>query len=842
MAQDGGVGADEPYEGSMVVRVRFEGLNRTSPQLLWNNLRTTEGAALDWEVVREDVRTLERLGRFSDIEAGVESSGGGVAVVFTFIEAPIVEDVVVVGNRQLTDEEIREVVQDSVRLASGVPIDEFQIGQAQSAIEDLYRTKGYYQVEVSIDKSELGDSGIVVFRVREGERIKVTSIRFEGNESFLSKELRPSIKTRIAGWFNAGPLDDGVLDRDVAALVRFYKDRGYIDVRASREITPSPNGKEAIVAYVIDEGRLYTLRSVVVRNANPGARTFGFLSRDIDEAQVRALVSEEDFASLRAYGLSSGQQEGLERASEESGFEEIRAWVLEAVRRNDRRIEQPLDVLTPEQVAGIMEIKRGDVYSVDRIRKSVGAIREAYLKMGYVDSSVVQREIRANESSEVDLVLSIREGGRYRTGMVHVQGNDLTQQKVIRREIQNRPDRWLDATEVTETQRRLNEGQLFAPNARVTIQAADPDMPGFRDVLVQVEETNTGRVSFGAAVSSDSGVAGLINLNQRNFDLFDTPDSVDEFVKGRSFRGAGQTFNLMLQPGTEQSVYSVALTEPDLFETPYSVTGEVFFRDREFDEYDEERYGGRLGFGRRFGRQWTGNISLRAESIQLSEIDPGSSVDVFEVEDRQEITSLGFGLIRTTADSRFRPSKGARTEIGFERVGLLGGDFDYTKLTAEHQVFITLDEDILGRKTVLKIEGRVGVIPEEDEAPVFERFYLGGRSFRGFRFRGIGPVGIKNNSGKPGDDHVGGDMLLFAGMQVERPMWKDMFAVVGFVDSGTISDDIEIEEYRVTAGFGIRLYLPQFGNAPLAFDFAFPVVKESTDETQVFSFSIDVPF
>ena len=201
---------DEPYGGSLVTQVRFEGITRTSGQLLRNNTRTMEGAALDWQVVREDVRTLERLGRFSDIQASVQPDGsGGVVVIFTFVEAPIVEDVVVVGNRQISDEEIRAIVRDSVRLLSGVPIDEFQIAQAQRAVEDLYREKGYYQVQVSIDRSELDDAGIVVFRVREGERIKVTSIQFDGNEAFRAKELRSNVKTKTAGILNAGPLDDG---------------------------------------------------------------------------------------------------------------------------------------------------------------------------------------------------------------------------------------------------------------------------------------------------------------------------------------------------------------------------------------------------------------------------------------------------------------------------------------------------------------------------------------------------------------------------------------------------------------------------------------------------------
>ena len=65
---------------------------------------------------------------------------------------------------------------------------------------------------------------------------------------------------------------------------------------------------------------------------------------------------------------------------------------------------------------------------------------------------------------------------------------------------------------------------------------------------------------------------------------------------------------------------------------------------------------------------------------------------------------------------------------------------------------------------------------------------------------------------------------------------------MAFIDSGTVTEDPGFDQYRVSVGFGVRLYIPQFGPAPLAFDFAFPVLKEDTDETQVFSFSAEIPF
>ena len=345
-----------------------------------------------------------------------------------------------------------------------------------------------------------------------------------------------------------------------------------------------------------------------------------------------------------------------------------------------------------------------------------------------------------------------------------------------------------------------------------------------------------------AAVSSDAGVVGTIRLTQRNFDLLDFPDSFDELIRGRAFRGAGQTFNLAIQPGTEISTYLLSVTEPSLFESAYAATGSVFFRNRLFRDFDERRFGGGFRLARRFGTRWTGGVSARVESIELTDIDDDAAVDVFAVEDQNILTAIGFDLQRTTVDNRFRPTKGTRTELAVVRYGPFGGDFEFTRLTAEHSAFLTVDEDDFGRKTVLELRVSSGWIPEKNESPVYERFYLGGRNLRGFEFRGIGPLGIRNDTGVEGDDHVGGDFSFFAGAEIQRPLWEDIIAGVVFVDTGTLNNAVSLGDYRVSVGVGVRLFLPQFGQAPLAFDFGFPIVKEDGDEEQLFSFSVDLPF
>ena len=74
------------------------------------------------------------------------------------------------------------------------------------------------------------------------------------------------------------------------------------------------------------------------------------------------------------------------------------------------------------------------------------------------------------------------------------------------------------------------------------------------------------------------------------------------------------------------------------------------------------------------------------------------------------------------------------------------------------------------------------------------------------------------------------------------PTAGKFLSTVFFVDSGTVTDSPGFDEYRVSVGAGLRLYIPQLGQAPLAFDFGFPVVQQTGDVKKAFSFSIQMPF
>jgi len=810
------------YEGRPIAQVRVlrlvegapdeeaEPLEERVEQLALNQIRLTEGQPFDPEVARRDIRNLTRLGRFGTIRLSTTLlENGSVVITYLVSERQIISDVQAVGNERISDREIADVV----GLLAGTPVDPLRLSRASRDIELLYRAKGFHDVRVTVDEQQLEENGIVLFKINEHDRLRIESIQFDGNRSVASRRLRSSIRTKTAGIFSRGRLDDDLLADDIAAIRALYLDRGFLDVRVSREITRAPNNREAVVTFVIDEGPVYTFRDVLVYYP-----------------QYRR---EERYPTRKLAEAAAGPNEGV--------FTEGREFVV-----------YEYGTFTPEQVAGLLPVKTGEVFSQSKIANAVESLREAYGKLGHLtdrtqfgdDAVLIQSStLRDTTRPEVDLLLLILEADRYLTGEVIVVGNTETMQKVVDREVDARPSRPLDGSALRQSEENVNRTRLFEPGSvRFTPQQPDPRDPRYRDVLVEVRETNTASLSVGGAVDADLGVSGRLVYSQANFDIADPPRSLEEFFSNRSFRGAGQTFTVSLQPGTVQQLYSVGFTEPHLLDSDYSLSTSVFYRDFQFDEFDEERLGWRVGLGRQFGRQWTGSVSFRLEQVELSDIEPSEPVDIFAVADANVITGVGVNFVRDTLDSFNRPTEGSRTSVGVEQVGLLGGDFDFTVLEGNYRRYFTLAEDVIGRRTVLSLDLRGGYIPQgQDEVPVYERFYLGGRSFRGFGFREVSPTSVRNDTGGPSDDPVGGTWLFFAGLQLEQPVYRDVVSVVGFLDTGTVLEDFGFEDYRVSVGVGLRLYLP-LSPFPLSLDFGFPLAREASDDRRVFSFFIDVPF
>ncbi len=750
--------------GRPIASVELEGLVRLDPQAVFNSIRSTAGDPYDDVVVQNDIDRLTLLDRFDFVGARVQpNDDGSVSLTFVLNELPLLADVVVAGNRNISDGELLALV----RLRSGDPARGTFIEQGRRRIIAEYERQGYFVVDVSIDQELLDETGILVFSIREGPRVRIKGIRFEGNTVFADRQLLAEIRTRThIPIFRKSALSLDRLELDDAAIRNYYRGQGYLEARVGSLPQLSEDQEQAVVTFYVEEG-------------------------------PRFLVS-----NIRVQGST---------------------------------------LLPDRQVLLNMALRPGDIYSEERLEESTSAIRDLYGRLGYLETRVQIRELYHETQPRVDLEVTIAEGVRSRVGRIEIRGNNLTRDRVILREIRGMsPGRYFNGPGVEQTRRRLSESSLFG-DATVTV-LGNPD-DEVRDVLIQVSETNTGSLSFGAAISSDSGVLGAIDLRQSNFDITDWPDTASEFFGQRAFRGAGQTYNLTLQPGAELSRYSINFREPRLLDSNISLSTGAFFFEREREDFDEQRLGANIGVGRRFGDVWSGNIEARVESIDLQNIEDDAPVDVFEVQGDNLLTAIGIAARRNTTDSFLFPTRGSRSEFGIERVGAFGGDFNFTRVRAEFSKFWLIEEDYLGRPSVLRFSAETGYILERDEAPLFERFYAGGHSsFRGFDFRGVGPRGIQNDTGMLGNDPVGGDFMFLTTLEYSVPLYQDFLRGVVFTDMGTVETDIGFDDWRVSLGVGIRVKVPFLGQAPLALDFAEALISEDGDETRQISFAIELPF
>jgi outer membrane protein insertion porin family len=363
-------------------------------------------------------------------------------------------------------------------------------------------------------------------------------------------------------------------------------------------------------------------------------------------------------------------------------------------------------------------------------------------------------------------------------------------------------------------------------------QPLDPFSPMYVepsvDLDVALAEAQTGRLMLGVAVNSDAGLVGQILLDEQNFDWSRFPTSWDDFASGRAWRGAGQRFRLEAAPGTEVQRYLVSFTEPYLWGTPVSLGLSGSYFDRRYIDWDEQRLGGRVSTG----YQWTENdlsaaISYRGENINIRNIS-APIPELLEVNGDNVLHGFKISVANDTRDSAFLATQGHYIELSFEQVV---GSFIYPRVVLDARQYFMLSErpDHSGRH-VVTLSSRVGITG--DDTPIYENFFAGGYStLRGYDFRGASPV----KSGV----QVGGEFMWVNTVEYLFPLTADdMIHGVAFCDFGTVEEDVEIKDFRVAPGFGLRITVPAMGPAPIALDFAFPIVSADFDDEQVFSFNI----
>lgn len=743
-----------------------------------------------------------------------------------------VEAVEVRGNEEVPT----ATILNAVRTRPGDALDPQTV---EDDYQRIYALRKFSNVQAKLEPTQTGV--IVVFIVAEQRTI--TAVGFRGNVKISEQALRDSIDIRPGEAVDNFRI--ALARRTIEAM---YKTKNYPFSSITIDADALSNNGELI--FVITEGP-----NVRVRNIDfPGATAF---DEDTLKKQIRTKnyipilrpgtldeeMLEDDAASLREFFRSKGffdARVGYRTLfSDDLKSVQIEFLVDQGMRYTIESITiRGAKVIGEAQIREKLRLLEGMPFDRQKVDRDVRAIVDLYAPTGMIyEPSINDPDfLRVSplqrfrlEPGTIELIYDITEGKAFTVGNVEVRGNTRTQDKVVLRELRLLPGELYNATTARRGNERLQATRLF-DSIRVTPVGEDDDS---RDILVEVAESKTALFTFGAGVSSNGGVSGNVTYRQSNFDITRFPTGWTDITSENAFIGAGQKLTISLEPGTERSNAFIRWYEPYLFDQDYDLVTEAYLRDRVRRDYREQYIGGRFAVGRRFAEYYRVSLGPKIESVRIYDIDDPDirAQEILDAKGTSFVTSLTGTISRDTTNPGVLKYEGTNTGFSWESFGVFGGDYTFQKFTGEFSWYTPLYRDLLDRPTVLSFHIDAGYIT--GESALWERFYGGGfGSLRGFRYRGVSP-----RSG-PDDDAIGGEFSLTGTVELSYPIYRDNLRGVFFVDGGTVESDFEFNTFRSSAGFGIRITVPIFGQVPIAVDYAFPITYNDQDDTQRISFSL----
>ena len=749
---------------AIVKKIEFKGNSRISSSAIKAAIKTNHGDVYDPKAISQDVDAIWLLGFFDNIEVEVEAYEGGVKVIFLVLERPVVRSIFFAGNAEVKTKKLREGIQ----IREGDHLKRYLLKLDEDKIREIYQGKGFSNIEVKSEEKKTDGYVNITFRIREGSKIYIKEIAFEGNQIFSSKRLAKIITTKrrkFPRFIYPGKFDKTKFEEDVDRVKGFYGSGGWLDADVTWKEQYSSDRTKMFVHVSIDEGDRYHVDNVSIK----GNKLF-----------------------------------------------------------------------TSDEIIDMLELKRGSAFLPESLQKDSQGIRMAYGKQGYLNANVKAEYTYQQVDPKIDITFNVIENERFFIEKVIISGNDKTKDSVIRRNLSFFPGERIDTQKIKRSEQRLTGTGYF--DSQSGAASAITYQPGTKyntkNMIVNVKEGRTGMLRFGGGFGANSGLFGDVSYTDKNFDIFDFPKDMKDFMSGNAFRGGGHTITMRFSPGLDRTEGVFSFNNPAIFDSGYSMGLSANILRRAREDYDEERKGFKMSVGKTVLRGLRLGVTPNFEVIGIQNLDSDAPNIVKDQEGSSRKLSLELTAMINRLDNRMSPSKGYKITSSLQFSGL---DVDMIKFVAKGTKYHTVFNfpDWRG-KHVFSYGGTLGVIEatSDEGIPIFENFFAGGaNSIRGFAFRGVGPI---SETDEVSTEQVGGKVLLLASAEYTLPVYGDMVRGAFFVDTGkadTDTNDLNFSNFRATIGFGFRAKVPFMGNSVVAIDFGFPFIRKDKDDEQAVTFN-----
>ena len=479
-------------------------------------------------------------------------------------------------------------------------------------------------------------------------------------------------------------------------------------------------------------------------------------------------------------------------------------------------IESKFKKLNDSFLKQSLSVKTNDLYNADKIKNDVAQIKDSASTYGYSFVQIKTDTKFDDENKIVNIAYLLDEGPKVYINKIIINGNTRTTDKVIRRQLEISEGDSYSKYLINLSKNKIQSLQFFS---KVNVTEEKDEAYDKINLIIDVEEKNTGEATIGAGYSSVSKANLQLGITEQNF------------------LGKGQQLKFQSSFGEEFTTYDISFAEPYLYGRDLYVKGDLYseLQDSESVNYETEKIG--LGFSLGFPLSYSNRI-LTKYSIFNDETTADSDATSYEkmLAGTNTVSSFGYSFSSDKRNSPYKPSAGYKYVLQQDIAGL-GGDSFFIKSTFDHTYYKRLSKSFIG-----SFKFNFGHLNGYNNkyAPISSYFNLGGNKLRGFQSQRVGP--------KTGNSYTGGQYFYLLSTETNIDLPIETFDITStlFFDVGSVwgldnrFGSID-DKHKLRSSFGLNMMWDS-AIGPINFIFAQPLQKQETDETDTFYFDIGYNF
>ena len=729
----------------------------------------------------------------------------------------------------------------------------YSVGDNVGAEEIRTIARSLFQTE-TFDDVQIGrDGNVLVIVVKE--RPTIDTIEFEGNKAIKTEAL-------IEGLQGSG-LSEGqifkkvTLDQIASDLERQYVSQGRYDANIETNIENLPRNRVAIKVDVY-EGNVSGIRHInIVGNTVFDDETLiellelklpGWLSFYTKDDQYSREKLQSDIEVLESHYLDRGYLNFRVDSTQVSiapNMEDV--YITVNVIEGDQfkisavEVAGELRDIPEENIRAMLLTREGQTFSRQYMTFSEERIESALGNAGYTFASATGEPSANDDGETVTVKYFIDAGKRAYVRRLNFQGNTVTQDHVLRREMRQMEGGWASTAMIEGSKIRLQRLGFFKD-----VSVETPTVPGTDDqidVNYTVEEQPSGSISATVGYAQRMGL--ILGLGYQESNVF----------------GTGNSINI----GVNRSDYQQALNV-SFFDPYYTVDGvsrgyAAFFRKSDYEErniasFSTDSYGLNVSFGYPISEISRIGLTVGIERTEIKEgVIPAQEISEFLDEEGNEfdLVSLTASYSMSALNRGLLPTGGRSQSLSFEMT-VPGSELEYYRLNYTGQVFYPIFNPF-----VLRLRANLGygeAYGGTENFPFYKHFFGGGMgSVRGYESNSLGPRSTPSPQDQYNDpDPIGGNVLVELSAEVLFPLPfiedQSQLKSVLFFDAGNVFNtncpdvsvyclDLDEGELRYSAGIAVTWIT---GFAPISFALAFPVNDKEGDESESFQFELGKTF